>query len=246
MPVSFDRFDDGKDTEASPGRPLPAAPGLGESIKQNGRWMDRAPNHEAPTRADKNPGPGPAPAHGERDRAIAELAAENAELYRKNADQAKKIAEQDKTIEGLKARVDKAEAWADMTDKRWRAWAKEMANRDDERAARDEARDKREEALIGRINEVERVIVEVRRANDGAAGPSRIEKRASAEGERRHERPRPSKPSDSLIALGTAVSVEALTAAVDPTGPNLLIGAVGIIGASIPWIRNLKEKRDAD
>lgn len=229
--MSFDRFDDGKGAEASPGRPLPAAPGLDQPIQQNGRRMDHAPSHEAPTRADKNPGSGPGPEAGERDRAVAELAAENAELYRQNAAQAK-------LIERLQARADKAEAWADMTDKRWRAWAEEMS-------VRDRMRNSREEALTSRVEDLEQIVVELRGANDGAAGPSRIEKRASAEGER-HERPRPSKPSDSLIALGTAVSVEALTAVVDPTPPNLLIGAIGVIGASIPWIRNLKEKRDAD
>jgi transposase-like protein len=169
--------------------------------------------------------------NGTQDRVIGELATENADLYRRNADQAK-------TIERLQARLDMSEA-------RFRAWAKEMANREDARAARDEARDKREEALLGRINDLAHEVKELRGANDGAGLASRIEKKASAEGER-DQRPRPPRPSDQFIGMGAAVSVEALTAAIDPTPPNLLIGAVGIIGAGIPWMRRLKEDRDAD
>lgn len=162
------------------------------------------------------------------DRAIGKLAVENADLYRSNADQAK-------TVERLQTRLDKSED-------RFRAWAKEMANREDARAARDEARDRREEALIGRINELER-----RLGERDPGGPDRrvgSEELARVENGRQ-ERGR-ARPSNEFIGIGTAVGVAAGTVAADPTPVNFIIGAVGIMGAGIPWIRKLREAGNGD
>jgi len=165
--------------------------------------------------------------NGARDRTIRELGSENADLYRRNA-------EQGKTIEQLQARTDRSE-------ERFRAWAKEMANREDARAARDEARAKREEAMIDRIAELERRLAE-KPGDDDPGGPERRvggQEIARSEGGRR-ERGR-GRASNEFIGIGAAVGVEVVTAVADPSGPSLLIGALGIVATGIPWMRKLRE-----
>lgn len=169
---------------------------------------------------------------GTRDREIGELASENADLYRRNA-------EQGRTIEQLQARVDMSEA-------RFRTWAKEMANREDARAVRDEARDKREMALTARIAELERRPAEPsdiidRRGTERHLGGDETARTECGQRERGRAR-----PSNEFIGIGVAVGVAAGTVAADPTPVNFIIGALGVAGAGIPWIRKLREAGDGD
>jgi hypothetical protein len=84
------------------------------------------------------------------DRAVGELASENADLY--------------KLIDALKSEMKADQA-------KFRAWAKEIAVRDEAREASDEARDKREEALTNRIAELERRPAEKPAADPGGPKP---------------------------------------------------------------------------
>ena len=167
---------------------------------------------------------------GPRDRATGELASENADLYRRNA-------EQGRTIEQLQARLDMSEA-------RSRAWAGEMANREDVRAARDEARDKREEALTGRIAELER-----RDSGDGSALAGRLEEPSAARAESvRLERTR-GRPSDAKIAVGVAWASIALSAVAQATGTpetaTLAAYATEVIAAAAAHVALYREHRKA-
>jgi uncharacterized coiled-coil protein SlyX len=242
--VSFERFDDGDHGEASSGRPLLAAPGLDRSTEARGHRVEVAAENRARDWVTRET----APESGERDRAIAELAAENADLYRRNADLYQRNAEQAKTIERLQARLDLAEARVDRTEDRFRVWAKEMANREDARAARDEARDKREEALIGRVNELEHIVTE---RSDGL-GERRMGATASFEGERAVHKGKVRLPSNEAFGFVSSVSAEALTAAGDIFGSTtaevggLVAGAVGIFAATLPWTRMRREERHVD
>lgn len=225
--MSFDRLGDGEDVETSPARPLRAAPGLDRG-GETGRRLELAEI-------------------GGRDRAVAELAAENADLYRHNADLYRRNAEQAKTIERLQARLDMAEARADRADGRFRAWAKEMANREDARAARDEARDKLVGELINRIHDLEHRDAE-RPRDDDMGGPERrvgSQKATSSERSRQeHRRPR---VSNEFIGIGSAATVAVGTVVADPSPVSFIIGAAGIVGAGIPWLRTLrKANKDAD
>jgi hypothetical protein len=131
----------------------------------------------------------------------------------------------------LYKRVDSLEAQLKLRDDRFYTWTREFA------------RDK--ETLKSSIEQLQRAAAELRAAHGGGTTPSRLEETASVDGERdgRHRRPR---VSNEFIGIGAALGVEAVTAVTDPTAPSLIAGALGVLATGIPWIRKLKEERDAD
>jgi hypothetical protein len=172
---------------------------------------------ETADRAETGPGTG--------DRAFGELVLENAELYRR-------IAAQDKTIAQLRQR-------ADRSDARFHAWANEMA-------IRDEAQAKREEALTDRIAELERKPADSPAASDPRGAERRLSEPENAGEESGQEGRKRTRLSNEFIGIGMAASVEAVTAIADPTPSNLIIGALGMVSAGIPWIRKLREAGSGD
>jgi hypothetical protein len=204
--VSFDRNYDADDAEPAADHSPPAA-------------------HDFPHAKDAGKRAGPELAESPRDRAMGELAAENADLYRRNA-------AQDKMIQTLQARLDRSEA-------RFHAWADRMA-------ANSEAQAKREEALTDRVAELERALADRTTRTDPLGAQRRIDQpdRAGAESGQ-HERRR-GIPSNEFVGIGMALGVEAVTAVADPTPSNLLIGAMGIVATGIPRIRKIREADDDD
>lgn len=162
---------------------------------------------------------------GARDWAIGELAAENADLYRRNA-------EQGLAIQKLQARLDRSEA-------RFRAWADEMA-------VRDEARSRREEALTDRIAELEHKLADRPEATDPRGSERRLTEPDSARAEASHHERKRASPSNEFIGIGIAAGVEVITAVADPSPSNLVVGALGMVATGIPWIRKLREADSGD
>jgi hypothetical protein len=211
--VSADRTDDGEDLEPAPDRPLPADPGR----ERNGETRDRA---ELPA------------VNEALDRAVGELASENADLY--------------KRIDALESKI-KAEQG------KFSAWAKEIAVRDDERAARDEARDRREEALTDRIAELELRLADRPAAADPGGSEPRVDQQEPPGRQTVKRNPERLWRANEAIAVYVSGSGTLLTAAAEVVGTRPVADATGLAGslaglaaAAVALARKRREASNAD
>jgi hypothetical protein len=185
-----------------------------------------------PEMADQPP-PAPAPdkdpERAEFTRAIGELASENADLYSK---------------------VDRLTVQLKNEKARFSAWAEEVTSRDNALISRIDEQATSSEALAARLADLE-----AKQAGKGDPGEAAQWIRGGeTRGEQRDKEPKDrSRMSNEFIAVGVAVGGGALTLAgvvlgttpaMDATG--LAISAMGIAGAGLPWIRKVREGRNAD
>lgn len=229
--MSADRTDDGEDIKPHPDAPMRAAPGLDRHIEA------RLPTGLA---AEVNA------EIAARDRAIGELASENADLY--------------KRIGALEADVKAGHANLRTERERFRTWAKEMGNRDAERAARDEARDKREASLINQVKELRHTVTELERkfsdrpdATDPGASERRLDGQEAVGRQnvkRNSERPW---RTNEAIDLYTSGGGALLTIYSDVVGSGAVSEATGLAGslltfgaAVIALARKRREGNNAD
>lgn len=125
-----------------------------------------------------------------------------------------------------------------------------MASRDNEVSSRIDEQATANESMAARLADLEARQADKSDPNE----PARRVRSGETRGEQRDKEPadRP-RMSNEFVAVGVAVGGGALTlagmvlgttAAVDATG--LAISAIGIGGAGLPWIRKLREGRNAD
>jgi hypothetical protein len=195
---------------------------------------DRDPGKaDQPPRA---PAPDKDPEKAELTRAVGELASENADLYRRNA--------------ALDKKVTRIEAELKTEKDRRTAWSAEVARERSHAAGCLEAQTKINEALAARLADLE-----ARQADKGAPGEAarRVGSGEVPGGERSEKTVSRPRMSNEFIGVGVAAGGGFLTAvsvvletpvAADVTG--LIISALGIGGASIPWYRKLRKDRNGD